>query len=105
MSGPFAFAAAAKIPGRIKAVASIRGIRLHTDDSDSPHLDADKIGGEMYFACAEEDHHITHESIDSLDAYLKTININYRIEFYPKTEHGFYYPLWERLFAILKRAL
>ena len=118
MSGPFAFAAAAKIPDRIKAAASICGIRLHTDDSDSPHLDAGKIDGEMYFACAEEDHHISLESIDSLEAYLNTININYRIEFYPKTEHGFYYHhweeyfdkpsterLWERLFAILKRAL
>ena len=118
MSGSFAFAAAAKIPDRIKAAVSICGIRLHTDDSDSPHLDADKIGAEMYFACSEEDHHTPRESIDSLEAYLNTININYRIEFYPKTEHGFYYPhleeyfdkpsterLWERLFAILKRAL
>jgi carboxymethylenebutenolidase len=118
MSGPFAFAVAAKIPDRIKAAASICGIRLHTDDFDSPHLDADKIGAEMYFACAEEDPHIPSESIDSLEADLNTININYRIEFFPKTVHGFYYPLWEeyfdkpsterlweRLFAILKRAL
>jgi carboxymethylenebutenolidase len=98
MSGPFAFAAATKMPDRIKAAASICGVRLHTDDFDSPHLDAGKIDGEMYFACSEEDHHIPRESIDSLEAYLNTININYRIEFYPKTVHGFYYPFSEEYF-------
>ena len=118
MSGSFAFAAAAEMPERIKAAASICGIRLHTDTADSPHFNAEKISGEMYFACAEDDKHISRDQIYSLDAYLKTISTNYRIEFYPKTEHGFYYPLWEeyfnkpsterlweRLFAILKRAL
>jgi carboxymethylenebutenolidase len=118
MSGSFAFAAAAEIPDRIKAAASINGPSLYTDTADSPHVNAEKISGEMYFACAEDDKHITSEMIESLDAYLKKININYRIEHYPGTVHGFYYPvwhedfhkpsterLWERLFAILKRAL
>ena len=118
MSGSFAFAAAAEMPDRIKAAASICGIRLHTDSADSPHVNAEKISGELYFACAEDDKHMPREMIDSLDAYLKKININYRIEHYPGTVHGFYYPiwdedfhkpsterLWQRLFAILHRAL
>ena len=118
MGGTFAFAAAAKISDRIKAVASICGIRFHTDATDSPHLDADKIDGEIYFACAEDDCHIPRSEVDSLEAHLRSININYRIEFFPGTVHGFYYPLseedfhkpsterlWERLFAMLHRAL
>ena len=118
MGGTFAFATAVKIPDRIKAAASICGIRLHTDATESPHLEADKIDGEIYFVCAEDDFHIPREEVDSLDAHLGSININYRIEFFPGTVHGFYYPLWEdcfhkpsterfweRLFAMLNRAL
>jgi len=40
MSGPFAFAAAAAFPDRIKASASFHGVRLFSDAKDSPHLDA-----------------------------------------------------------------
>jgi carboxymethylenebutenolidase len=118
MGATFAFAAAAKIPERIKAAASICGNRLHTDATDSPHLDADKIDGEINFICAEDDMYISREEIDSLEAHLSSININYRIEFFPGTVHAFYYPLvedcfhkpsterlWERLFAMLNRAL
>ena len=55
MSGPFAFAAAAAFGDRIRASASFHGVRLYNDADDSPHLDAHKIGGEMYFGCAETD--------------------------------------------------
>ena len=40
MSGPFAFSAASAIPERIKAAASIHGVKLLTDKDDSPHLKA-----------------------------------------------------------------
>ena len=118
MSGPFVFAAAAQISDRIKAAASVFGFRLCTDAPDSPHLFADKIEGEIYFAFAEIDEYITQEELDSLIAHLKTTDINYRIEVYPGAIHGFTYPLeeeyyhkpsaerhWERIHAILKRAL
>ena len=55
MSGPFAFAAATLLNDRIRASASIHGVRLFTDAPDSPHLGAEKIRGEMYFGCAEVD--------------------------------------------------
>ncbi len=118
MSGPFAFAVAAQISDRIKASASIHGVRLCTDDNDSPHIDADKIKGEMYFGCAENDIHIKREEVDALEAHLKKTEINYRIEWYPGTNHGFVFPQrqgmydklgaerhWERLFAMFKRCL
>jgi len=118
MSGPFAFAAAAAFPDRINASASFHGVKLFSDATDSPHLDAHKINGEMYFGCAETDEWAPREMIDGLDAYLQGTGINYRIEWYPRTEHGFVFPLrdgkyhkasaerhWERLLAMFGRTL
>ena len=55
MSGPFSFAAAAAYPDRIKAAASLYGVRLCVDTESSPHLRAAQVQGELYFACAETD--------------------------------------------------
>jgi len=116
MSGPFAFAAAAAFPQRIKASASLHGVRLFSDASDSPHLDAHKIEGEMYFGCAETDEWAPPEMIEGLDTFLAELGISYQIEWYPGTHHGFVFPLreglfnkeaaerhWERLFALWRR--
>ena len=116
MSGPFAFAAAAVFADRMVASASLHGVRLFSDASDSPHLDAHKIKGEMYFGCAETDEWAPPEMIDGLDAYLKESGCNYQIEWYPETHHGFVFPLrdgmyhkasaerhWERLFSMYIR--
>jgi len=118
MSGPFAFAAAAAFPDRIAAAASIHGVRLCVDAEDSPHLDAGKIRGEMYFGCAATDEYAPQQMIDDLEHYLAGTGINYRIEIYPGTEHGFVFPLrqgkyhkpsaerhWERLLAMYDRCL
>ena len=118
MSGPFAFAAAAAFPERIAAAASLHGVRLCTDAEDSPHLDADKVRGELYFGCAETDHWAPPELIEDLDRHLAQTGVNYRIEWYPGAEHGFVFPLregkyhkssaerhWERLLALYARNL
>ena len=116
MSGPFAFAAAARFSDRITACASFHGVRLISEADDSPHLDADKIKSEMYFGCAETDEWAPKAMIDQLDEYLASTGINYRIEWYPGTEHGFVFPQregkyhkaaaerhWERLFDMFER--
>lgn len=118
MSGPFAFAAAAAFPDRIAASASYHGVSLLTDAEDSPHLDAEKIKGEIYFGCAEIDEYAPNEMIVDLENYLADTNINYRIEWYPGTQHGFVFPQrqgayhkvsaerhWERLLAMYARCL
>lgn len=118
MSGPFVFAAAAEFAHRIRASASLHGVRLHTDAPDSPHLTADRIQGEIYFGCAETDSWAPPELIERLDAHLATTGIEYRIEWYPDTAHGFVFPQrdgiyvkdaaerhWERLFAMFRRQL
>ena len=117
MSGPFSFSVAGAYPDRIKAAASIYGVALMTDRQDSPHLYADKIKAELYFACAETDQYAPTEMVEQLDNYLNQHHNNYRIEWYPGTHHGFAFPQravyekqaaerhWERLFALFKRNL
>ena len=118
MSGPFAFAAAAAFPERIAATASLHGASLFTDKPDSPHLDAEKIEGEMYFGCAETDDYAPRQMIDDLENHLAGTDIHSRIEWYPGTLHGFVFPSrqgkynkaaaerhWERLLAMYRRCL
>lgn len=92
MSGPFAFAAAGLMSDRIRAGASIHGVRLMTEASDSPHLHAKNIRGEFYIGCAESDHWAPVELIQQLAKYIETHEINATIEWYPETEHGFVFP-------------
>ena len=118
MSGPFAFAAAAAFPERMAAAASFHGVRLLLNSDDSPHLEAAKIKGELYFGCAETDEYAPQSMIDALDQHLASVGSNYRIEVYPETEHGFVFPLregryhkasaerhWERMLAMYRRCL
>ena len=118
MSGPFVFAAAAAYPERFAATASIYGAGLVTDRDDSAHLAADRIRGEIYFACAEIDSYAPKEQIDALTEHLAKTDVNHRIEWYPGVEHGFAFPQregiydklaaerhWERLFDLFGRNL
>ena len=118
MSGPFVFAVAAAFPDRVAAAASFHGVRLVVDTDDSPHLDAAKIKGELYFGCAETDEYAPQAMIDALDQHLAGSGVNYRIEMYPGTEHGFVFPLrheryhkasaerhWERMLVMFHRCL
>ena len=92
MSGPFVFSAAAKINNRIRATASIHGVDLMIESEHSPHKNSHKIKGEIYFGCAENDEWVPNEMIYSLSKYLAKTDINYRIEWYQGTKHGFVFP-------------
>ena len=115
MSGRFAVCAAGHRPERIKATASIYGVRLVTDREDSPHLIAKTSPAEFYFACAETDHWIPPEMIDQLRHELK--GANGEVEMYPGVEHGFAFPQrkaydktaaeqhWQRVLSLFRRRL
>lgn len=119
MSGALVFAAAGTYPDDIRCAASIYGVRLATDQADSPHLLAHRVKGELYFACAERDSYVPREMIEKLEAHLGSIpGLHYRLEWYPGVEHGFAFPErqkvydktsaerhWERLFALFRRTL
>lgn len=115
MSGPFSLAVAGTFPERVKAAASIYGVRLFGEKSPA-HL-IEHVQGELYFACAETDQYAPKEMIDDLEAELARVGANARVEWYPGTHHGFAFPLrpaydkdaaerhWERLFALFDRNL
>ena len=117
MSGQYAIAFAARWPERVAAAASIYGVRLVTDEADSPHLAAARARGELYFACAEHDTWAPLETVEALDQSVKARNLNAEVELYPGVHHGFAFPQrpvydkpaaerhWERLFALWKRNL
>ncbi len=92
MSGPFAFAAAAAFPRQIAAAASFHGVRLFHAGPDSPHRAANAISAELYFGCAEQDEWAPPSLVNGLDRYLQSTSLNYRLEWYPGTQHGFVFP-------------
>ena len=116
MSGQYAINAATHFP-RVAAAASIYGVRLLTDQADSPHLAGSKTRAELYFACAETDHWAPLEMLPPLRAALADAGATAEVELYPGVEHGFAFPLravydrdaaerhWERLFALFRRRL
>jgi carboxymethylenebutenolidase len=117
MSGPHSFAMAAMFPERIKAAASLYGVRLFGDGSPA-HL-ADRVKGELYFACAEHDEYAHTPMVEALDAHLAGVpGLRARVEWYPGTHHGFAFPgrgeiydkpaaerHWERLHSLFRRNL
>ena len=118
MSGPFVVWAAAELPERIRAAASIHGVRLVTDREDSPHLALPRVTAELYVAAAEHDQHISKDQIDTFEAAIAASGVNGRVEWYPGTDHGFVFPQregiydkaaaerhWARLHALFARNL
>jgi len=117
MSGQYAISAAAHLPDRVKAAASLYGVSLVTDRPDSPHLSARRATGEIYVACAETDSYAPQEMVDALRADFAAHKINGEVESYPGTHHGFAFPQrpaydkpaaerhWARLHALFARNL
>ena len=118
MSGPFVMWAAAAFPDRLRCIAAIHGANMATAAPDSPHRIAAQVGCESYFACAEIDKWAPPADIAALQAALQAAGTPHRIEWYPKVEHGFVFPLragiysqpaaerhYERLFSLFDRRL
>lgn len=80
---------AAASDGSFVAAAGIHPSALVTDESDSPHLEVGEIGGELYFAFAENDHSATAENVDRFRAELELHGVRGVVERLPGTSHGF----------------
>jgi carboxymethylenebutenolidase len=114
MSGQFAVNAAARWPDRFAAAASVYGVKLVTDQSDSPHLAARQVRGDLYFACAEHDTFAPLEMVEELTQSLASDAIDAEVEIYRGVHHGFAFPQrpaydraaaerhWERLFVLFR---
>jgi carboxymethylenebutenolidase len=117
MSGPFVAYNAAVMADRIACAASIHGVKLMTDDEDSPHRHVEKVTGELYFGCAEHDLHIDDAQIHGIEARMKELGTNARVEWYPGCHHGFVFPSrdlyekaaseqhWQRIIDLFRRNL
>ena len=116
MSGPFVVAVAGAFPDRIRAAASLHGVRLFGDGAPMKYLA--QARGELYFGCAEHDDYAPPEMIAGLQTYLADSDLNARVEWYPAAHHGFVFPQrgamydkpsaerhWERLYALFARTL
>lgn len=117
MSGPFAYAAAAKYANQIQAVATLFGTFMVTDTSDSPHLLTNQISAEVYVGFAENDRFSPPELIQTMREKLQECNLVHEVEVYPGVDHAFTFPSrhaynrvatdrhWERLISLYDRAL
>jgi carboxymethylenebutenolidase len=92
MGGGFALTAAGRYPDRVAAAASLHGGRLATDQTDSPHLLAPNIRGQVYVGVAEIDPFLAPGETERLDQALKAANVRYQLETYPQVQHGFCVP-------------
>lgn len=118
MSGPFAIAIAAAHSTVIKAAASLHGVRLVTNEPDSPHRILGDIAAEIYVAHAELDTHIGMAELADFEAALAASGTAGKIEYFPDIDHGFTYPSrgsiynrlaaethWERMLDLFDRNL
>lgn len=118
MSGPFSLAVAAAYPDRVKAAASVYGVRLAVDADDSPHHGFADTTGEIYVAAAETDEYAPPEMIAAVEEAIESSGVNGRVEWYPGTHHGFAFPTrggifdkpaaerhWARLHSLFDRNL
>ncbi|KUN18374.1 dienelactone hydrolase [Streptomyces antibioticus] len=117
MGARLALHAAGTHPDRIAAAAGFHGGDLASEAPDSPHLLADRITAELYFAHADEDLSMPEEQIRRLEKALTDADVTHRCEVYAGAHHGYtqsdtaaYNPAaaerhWSELLALFGRAL
>ena len=117
MSGQYVVSAAGHYPDDFGAAASLYGVGIVTDKSDSPHLLADRIRGELYLGFAEKDRWVPDHVIPDLRAALDKQGVEHRIDVWPGTDHGFCFPqrdvyhkesaeqVWQLVFDLFGRRL
>jgi len=117
MSGQHITNVSARFPHRMAAAASLYGVRIVTDQADSPHLLLDKVRGELYYAFAEVDQSVPEHVIPALRTALEKAGTRATVDVYPGTQHGFqfseravYSPeaseqAWDKIFKLWDRNL
>ena len=117
MSGQYITTVSARFPHRMAAAASLYGVRIVTDQEDSPHLLLDKVRGELYYAFAETDQSVPEHVIPALRTALEKAGTRSTVEIFKGTQHGFqfseravYSPeaseqAWDKIFKLWDRTL
>ncbi len=91
-AGQFALRTAAARPDRIAAAASFHGGSLATDGAQSPHLVLPRVKARLYFGHATADRSMPPESIERLDAALRSWGGSFQSETYEGALHGWMVP-------------
>ncbi|RFS86957.1 dienelactone hydrolase family protein [Actinomadura spongiicola] len=106
---------AAAHPEQVAAVAGFHPGALVTDAPDSPHRHAATLTAQVHLGLAEGD--LSSDAISELNRSLDAAGVDYTIEVYPGTRHGFtmsdtdaFDPSglrrhWEELLKLLNRTL
>ena len=92
MSGQFVTTVAAKYAHRFAANVSLYGVKIVTDQPDSPHLLVPQIKGEMLYCFAETDQSVPPEVIPTLTTALEKAGVKHRVKIFPDTNHGYTFP-------------
>jgi carboxymethylenebutenolidase len=118
MSGQFIMSVAGTFPEHFRASISCYGVSIVTDNADSPHNLVPNVKGEIFFAFAEKDEYVPDAAIEILRQTLDENQIDFQLDIYPDTEHGFCFPqrtgcyaeeaaedVWKRSFEMFARQL
>lgn len=117
MGGRQAIEAAARWPDRFRATACIHGSYLISDRPESPHLDLERLQGELYCGHAEHDLTAADDMIGRFDALLAQCSVKVRSIVHPDAYHGYALQSrdvydrdadgrdWELIFAMFHRQL
>lgn len=91
MGGPFAVRAAAAVPARVKAAASLHGAGLVTDALDSPHRLLARTKARFLFAIARNDDAKQPQEKSELRRAADAAHLPAEVEVYP-ADHGWCVP-------------
>lgn len=117
MSGQYITTVSAKFPHRFACAASLYGVKVVTDQPDSPHLLVGGVRGELYYAFAETDASVPDHVIPDLRAALAKTDVKHTIKVLPGSHHGFQFAerpsyhggaseeAWSDIFGMLDRHL
>ncbi len=92
MSGRLVTTAAGTFPDRVGAICSMYGVGIVTSKDDSPHFLVKNIEARCQFQFAQTDATVPAYVIPTLRAELDAHGVDYRLEVWPGTEHGFSFP-------------
>ena len=93
------------------------GASVSCSAQESPHLNLDRIAGEIYMSCAEHDTLAPLDMVAQLQKLFDRSGVRGELEIHPGVHHGFAFPErsvydlpaaerhWERLFALYARNL
>lgn len=89
MGAGLALRTAGTYPDRVAAAAGFHGAQLASEADDSPHLLADRVTAELYFAHADQDTSMPAEQIERLEKALTAAGVTHRCEVYEGAHHGY----------------